>query len=173
VLAALGVLGLSACGGEEPSGLPLYTPSPSSSSSPSATKSSKWTPEQQQVIDGFNRFTDLQTAFMTKAERVDLARFRRVAKDPFATELTKGISGSIESGWVLKGKVVNTISAVTVVGNVATLKTCQDLTHTKLSTLSAVSKNPPPSPMTISLARQADSWLVAVIKKDEGTCVSG
>lgn len=174
---AVVVLGLSACGGEEPSGLPVYTPGASGSSSPSPTSTSKWTPEQQQVIDGYDRFNDLITAIMSKAEKIDMAKAHKAAKEPFATTYLKGVDSTISAGFVQKGKVVRTVSSVTVAGDAATIRTCVDQTHMKLVN---TGKNPgpavqipPPSWQTVSVVRQGDSWLVAGLKSSEGTCVSG
>lgn len=172
----VGLLGLTACGGE-PSGLPVYTPGASGSSSPSPTSTSKWTPEQQQVIDGYDRFNDLITAIMSKAEKLDMAKAHKVAKEPFATTYLKGVDSTISAGFVQKGKVVRTVSSVTVAGDAATIRTCVDQTHMKLVN---TGKNPgpavqipPPSWQTVSVVRQGDSWLVAGLKSSEGTCVSG
>jgi hypothetical protein len=65
---AVGVLVSSGCGGDKPSGLPLYTPSPNGSSSQAPTTTSKWTAEQQKVIDGYSKYTDLRTALWTRTE---------------------------------------------------------------------------------------------------------
>ena len=171
-----GLLGLTACSGEKPSGLATLKPSASGSSSPSPTSTSKWTPEQQQVIDGFDRFTDFRTAIFTKTEKIDMAKAHRVAKEPFATTYLKRIDATLSAGFVQTGRVVNTTSSVTVSGDKATVRTCQDQTHTKL-----VNPDPsvprvrtlPPAMATVSLVREGDLWLVAGFKGDEGPCVSG
>jgi len=174
---AVGLLGLSACGGGKPSGLPVYTPAASSSSSPSPTATSKWTPEQQQVIDGYEGFNNLITAISTKAEKIDMAKAHRVAKEPFVTGYLKGIDSTLSAGYVDTGKAVSTTLAVTIAGGIATMKTCLDLTHTKTlnpgNSAAPPVQNPPPSRVTVSLAREAGSWLVTGLKGDEGTCVSG
>lgn len=177
-----GVLGLSACSSDKPSGLAPFTPSASSTSSsplptPSPTSTSKWTPEQQQVIDAYDRFIDLQTAISTKAQKIDMAKARQVAKEPFATEYLKKLEGTLVAGFVQKGKVVNTISAVTVAGNTATIKTCVDQTHMTFSVPGNASAPPvgtrPPALATVTLAHGRDSWLVSGSKGGEGACVSG
>jgi nicotinamidase-related amidase len=114
VFVALGVLMLSACGGEKPSGLPVFTPSPSPSS---LTTTSKWSPEQQQVIDGYERFTDLSNAIWTKAEMLDMAKVHLVAQEPFATDAMKVITNTLSTGYVQRGKSVSTILAVRVTGD--------------------------------------------------------
>jgi len=170
-----GLLGLTACSGEKPSGLATFKPSASGGSSP--TSASKWTPEQQQVIDGYDRFNDLQTAISTKVAKIDMAKAHRVAREPFASEYLKQLDGTLSAGFVQKGKVVNTISTVTVSGVAATIKTCVDQTHMTFSVPGNASAPPmgtrPPTMATVSLARQGDSWLVAGFKGDEGACVSG
>jgi len=176
-VALVGLLGLSACGGEEPSGLAVYTPGANGSAAPSATSTSKWTPEQQQVIDGYEGFNDLIATIMSKAETIDLAKAHKVAKEPFATTYLKGVDSTISAGFVQKGKIVRTVSSVTVDGDAATIRTCVDQTHMKLVN---TGKNPgpavqvpPPSWQTVSVVRQGDSWLVDGLKSDGGTCVSG
>jgi hypothetical protein len=174
---AVGLLGLSACGGDKPSGLPVYTPGASSSSSPSSTATSKWTPEQQQVIDGFNRFTDFTMAIWTKAENIDMAKAHRVAKEPFATLTMKDIEEVLSTGYVEMGKRVYTISSVTAAGGTATVKTCIDQTQRKLinpaDPSSPAARNPPPSMATVSLVREGGSWLVTGLKGGEGPCATG
>ena len=174
---AVGLLGLSACGGDKPSGLPLYTPGVSSSSSPSPSTTSKWTPEQQQVIDGYDRFNDLITAIMSKAEKIDLAKAHKFAKEPFATTYLKGVDSTVSAGFVQEGKLVRTVSSVTVAGDAATIRTCVDQTHMKLvntgKTPGPAVQIPPPSWQIVSVVRQGGSWLVAGLKSGEGTCVSG
>ena len=179
-LAAVGVLGLGACGSETPSGLAPFTPSArtgSPSASPSPTISSKWTPQQQQVIDGYDRFNELNTRLLSKAEKIDMARAHQVAKEPFATKILQDIAGTLSSGFVRTGKLADTLSAVTVVGETATIKTCLDLKDTKFfkpgSPSAAPLQNPPPAWATVSLAREGGSWLVSGLKGGEGTCVSG
>ncbi len=171
----VGLLGLSACGGDKPSGLPVYTPGVGGGSSPTAT--SKWTPEQEQVIAGYGRFTDLQTAISTKVAKIDMAKAHRVAREPFATEYLQQLDETLSAGFVQKGKVVNTISAVAVSGVTATIKTCVDQTHMTFSVPGNASAPPvgtrPPTMAIVSLARQGGSWLVAGFKGDEGACVTG
>jgi len=178
VLVAVGVLGLSACSGEKPSGLAAFTPSPSgNAASASPTSASKWTPEQQQVIDGFDKFTDYRTATFTKTEKIDMAKAHQVAQEPFATKYMKRIDATLSAGFVQTGKVVNTIASVTVAGEKATIKTCQDQTHTKLTKPSDPSapavKTLPPAMATVSLAREGDAWKVAGFTGGEGKCITG
>jgi hypothetical protein len=180
VSVAAGVLGLSACSSQEPSGLPAFTPSASSTSStptPSPTSTSKWTPEQQQVIDGYTRFRDLYTAIWTKAEKIDMAKARQVATEPFATVSMKGIDAGISVGYVQKGMVVNTILSVAAAGDTATIKTCKDESRANFVNPGNPSaprwSARPLVPVTVSLARKGHSWLVSGLKDDEGTCVSG
>ena len=170
----VGLLGLSACGSDKPSGLPVYTPGASSSS---PTSTSRWTPEQQQVIDGYNRFTDFRTAIFTKTEKIDMAKAHRVAIEPFVTMYLKSVDATLSAGFVQTGKVVNTISSVTVTGSQAIVRTCQDQTHTKLinpgdSSVPTVGTLPP-ALATVSLVHNGDLWLVSGFKGDEGACVSG
>jgi hypothetical protein len=177
-LVVVGVLGLSGCSSDKPSGLALFTPSATTTTpSPTPRSTSKWTPEQQQVIEGYDRFTDLQTAISTKALKVDMAKAHQVAKEPFATEYLKKLEVTLVMGFVQKGRVVNTVSAVTITGNTAILKTCVDQTHMSFSIPGNASAPPvgtrPPAVATVSLAREADSWLVSGSKGDEGACVSG
>jgi hypothetical protein len=92
VSVAAAVPGLSACSSGRPSGLAPFTPSAtSSSSSPTPTSTSKWTPEQQQVIDGYDRFRDLMTAIRTKVKKVDVIEAHKVAKEPFATQYLQAL----------------------------------------------------------------------------------
>jgi hypothetical protein len=177
---------MTACSGEKPSGVAPFTPSASngnssptsnSAPSPSPTGASKWTSEQQQVIEGYGRFTDLSTAIWAKDVEIDMAKVRRVAKEPFATVVMKSIDGSLSAGYIRTGKVVNTISTVTVAGDKATLETCLDQSHTKYSSPGHPSAAPvqmlPPAKGTVSLVRETNSWLVADYKVGEGACVSG
>jgi hypothetical protein len=174
---AVGLLGLSACGGDKPSGLAVFTSGASSSSSPSPTAMSKWTPEQQQVIDGYDRFNDIMTGYRSKGSEIDMAKAHQVGQEPFVTEYLKGIVQSLATGYVDTGKAVSSTSSVTLVGSKATMKTCLDLTHTKPVNSGNPSAPPvqisPPNRVTVSLVRGADSWLVAGLKGGEGTCVSG
>jgi len=169
------VPGLSACSSGRPSGLAPFTPSATSTSStPTPTNTSKWTPEQQQVIDGYDRYSELVAALLTKIEKVDLAKARHVATEPYATTFLKDIDSTLSAGFVQTGKALNTISAVTSRGKRATIMTCLDLTHTKLTKQAAPpAQNPPPSQATVSLVREGGSWLVEGLKADEGACVSG
>jgi len=134
-LTAVGVLGLSACSSAKPSGLAPSTPtarSNSPSSSPSPTISSSWTPEQQQVIAGYDAYNALMDRIRTKAEKIDMAKAHQVGQEPFIRKHLQQMDIQLSAGYVETGKSVGTILSVTVVGSTATLKTCLDLTHTKL-----------------------------------------
>ena len=175
---AAGVLGLSGCSSDKPSGLAPFTPSATStSSSPSPTSTSKWTPEQQQVIDGYDRFIDLQTAISTKAQKIDMAKAHKVAKEPFATEYLKGIDATLSAGYRQTGKAVVTVSSAIVAGNTATMKACLDQTHLNLINPGNPSaprwEARPPALVTVSLVREGGSWLIAGLRAGEGSCVSG
>ena len=176
-LVAVGLLGLTACGGEKPSGLATFKPSGSGSSSASPTGTSKWTPEQQQVIDGYDRYTDLSTAIWTKAEKIDMAKVHKIATEPYATATMKEVDATLSAGFVQTGRVVNTISAVTIVGGKASIKTCYDQTHTKFTDPAHPAapkvQIPPPSMGTVSLVREGGSWLVSDYQDGGATCVSG
>ena len=170
-----GLLGLSACGGDKSSGLPAYTPGASGSSSP--TSPSKWTPDQQRVIDGYDGFTKLYESIYTGAEKIDMAKVHTVAREPFATATMKDVDATLSTGYVQTGKVVNTISAVTLAGDKATIKTCYDQTHTKFinprKTSAPAAQIPRPALATVSLTRVLGVWVLTGFKGDEGTCVSG
>ena len=170
-----GLLGLSGCGGDKPSGLTAYTPGVSGSSSPTST--SRWTPEQQKVIDGYDRFIDLQTAISSKAVTIDMVKVHGVASEPFATSTMKDIDAALSAGFVQKGKTTNTISSVTSAGETATIDTCLDRTKLNLTNPTHPSaprwKAQPPSKGTVSLAREGGSWLVAGYEGDKGACVTG
>jgi len=174
---ALGLLGLTACSGEKPSGLATFKPSASSSSSASPTGTSKWTPEQQQVIDGYDGFTRVYESIYTGAEKIDMAKVHTVAKEPFATVTMKDIDATLSTGYVQAGKVVNTISSVTVDGDKATIKTCYDQTHTKFinpgKASAPAAQIPPPTIATVSLIRERGAWLLVGFKGDEGACARG
>jgi hypothetical protein len=176
VVVVAGLLGLSACSGEKPSGLATFTPGASSGSS-SPTSTSKWTPEQQQVIDGYAGFNSLMTAISTKTEKIDMAKAHRVAKEPFATEYLKGVDTTLSAGYEQTGKPIVTVSSATVAGDTASMKACLDLTHLNLinpGNPSAARWEPRrPSRVTVSLVLEGGSWLVAGIKGGEGSCVSG
>ncbi len=137
----------------------------------------KWTPEQQQVIAGYDRYNELVTRILNKAEKIDMGKAHQVAKEPYATKFLQGIDGTLSAGFVRTGRVAYTFSAVTVVGDSATIKTCLDLTSTKFfkpgNPSDAPLQNPPPSWATVSLAREGGSWLVSGLKDGEGTCVTG
>ena len=155
----------------------MYSPGASSSAGPSATSTSKWTTEQQQVVDGYDRFTDLSTAIWTKAEKIDMAKVHTVAREPFATATMKDVDATLSTGYVQTGKVVNTISAVTVAGDKATIKTCYDQTHTKFinprKTSAPAAQIPRPALATVSLTRVLGVWALTGFKGDQGTCVGG
>lgn len=177
-IVAASVLGLGACSSEKPSGLTPFTPTAtSSSSSPSPSSLSQWTPDQQQVIDGYDGFNNLITAIWTKSEKIDMTKAHRVAKDPFVTKYLKGIDAGLSAGFVQTGKVVSTVSSVTTTGDTATLDTCVDETQTKLINRGNPSgpqaQAPPPSRVTVSLVREGDSWLVAGLKGGGGACAAG
>lgn len=155
----------------------MYSPGASSSAGPSATSTSKWTTEQQQVVDGYDRFTDLSTAIWTKAEKIDMAKVHKIATEPYATATMKEIDATLSAGFAQTGRVVNTISAVTIVGGKASIKTCYDQTHTRFTdpahpTAPKV-QVPPPSMGTVSLVREGGSWLVSGYQDGSATCVSG
>jgi len=177
---AVGVLGLSACGSDKPSGLAPFSPSATSTSStptPTPTSTSKWTPEQQQVIEGYDRFIDLQTAISSEAQKIDMAKFHKVAKEPFATEYLKGIDATLSAGYRQTGKAVVTASSAIIASNTATMKACLDQTHLNLINPSHPSaprwEARPPALVTVSLVREGGSWLIAGIRAGEGSCVSG
>jgi len=177
---AVGSLGLTGCGGEAPSGLAPFTLSATSTSStatPTPTSTSKWTPEQQQVIDGYDRYNDLITAILAKTEKIDMAKIHLVATEPFATPYLKRVDATISAGFVQTGELVTTISAVRVTNERATIKVCEDQTHTRLTNPSHPSvpkvQTLPPALATLSLVRKGDAWLVAGFHGDEGACVSG
>jgi hypothetical protein len=121
VVVAVGVLGLSACSSEQPSGVAPFTPSVSSG--PSPTRTSKWTPEQQLAIDGYDRYNELITRIMSKAEQINMAKVHSVAKEPFATTDMKEVDATLSAGFVETGKAVDTILSVTLAGDKATVKT--------------------------------------------------
>jgi hypothetical protein len=129
------------------------------------------------VIDGYDRFTELQTALSTKAQKIDVVRARRVAKEPYATKFLKDIDATLSSGYVQSGKVVNTISSVRITGGSAIITTCYDATHTKYTkpgnTSAPSIQMRPPSMATVSAVLQGHSWLVSGFKSGEGACVSG
>lgn len=129
------------------------------------------------MIDGYDRYTDLSTAIWTKAEKIDMAKVHKIATEPFATATMKEIDATLSAGFVQKGRVVNTISAVTLVGGKASIKTCYDQTHTSFTdpahpTAPKV-QIPSPSTGTVSLVRAGGSWLVSGYKDSGATCVSG
>jgi hypothetical protein len=173
----VGLLGLTACSGEKPSGLATFKPSASVSPSPSPTSTSKWTPEQQQVIEGYDDFTSLYESIYTGAEKIDMAKVHKVAAEPFATSTMKSLDATLSTGYVQTGKVVNTISAVTVTGDKATIKTCYDQTHTKFinprKTSAPAAQIPAPTLATVSLARVLGAWVLTGFKGDEGACLGG
>jgi len=80
-------------------------------------------------------------------------------------------------GLVRTGPVVDTISAVTVDGDKATIKTCYDQTKTKFTSSAEASLPPvqisPPSKATVTLLRAGSSWLVTDFKGGQGSCVTG
>jgi hypothetical protein len=173
VFVAVGLLTLSACSSEQPSGLPVFTPSPSPSS---PTSTSKWSPEKQQVINGYDRFIDLYEAISTKAEQINMTKFHKVAMEPLASVTMKNINRTLSSGLIQRGKVTNTISAVTVAGETATIKTCFDQSRTKLVEPGNPSRKvriPAPSNATVSLVRSGDVWMLSAFNGGEGACVSG
>lgn len=90
---AVAMLGLSACGSDKSSGLAPYTPS----SSTSPTTASKWTPEQQQVIEATMTYRALTTKY-AKGVKVDRAKLRTVATEKRAVEAEKVIVGGLSSG---------------------------------------------------------------------------
>jgi hypothetical protein len=175
VLAA-GLLVLSACSSGKPSGLAPFTPSATSTSS-TPTSTSKWTPEQQQVIDGYGRYNELITAILSKTEKIDEAKVHKVAAEPYATTFLKRVDATISAGYVQTGKLIATISAVQVTNEGATIKVCVDQTHTRLTNPShpAVpkAKTLPPALATLPMVRKGDAWLVAGFHGDEGACTSG
>lgn len=175
VLAAT-TLGLSACSSDKPSSLATSSPG-LSSQSPSPTTTSKWTPEQQQVIAGYDRFNVLMTAIRTKAEKIDLGKAHEVGREPFVTGYLKGIDQSLATGYVSTGKPVSTTSMVTVAAGKATLVTCLDVTHTKWvkpgDPSAPTVRTPPPTEVTVTLVKDAGSWLVSGLKAGEARCVRG
>jgi hypothetical protein len=168
----VGLLGLSGCSGDKPSGLATFTPSASGT-----VGASKWTVEQRQVIDNYDGFSAQVDAIWSKAEVIDMAKVHKVAKEPFATTTMKSIDASLSMGLVRTGHVVDTISAVTVDGDKATIKTCYDQTKTKFTSPPKASLPPvqisPPSKATVTLAREGSSWLVTDFKGGQGPCVTG
>jgi hypothetical protein len=173
----VGLPGLTACSGDKPSGLPAYAPGAGGGSSPSPTGTSKWTPEQQQVIDGYGGFNSLMTAISSKAEKIDMTKAHGVSKEPFASEYLKGVDATLSAGYKQTGKPVVTVSSATVAGDTATMKACLDLTHLNLinpgNPSAARWEARPPARVTVSLVRESGSWLVSGIKSGEGSCVSG
>lgn len=129
------------------------------------------------MIDGYDRFIDLQTAISSKKAKVDMTKAHQVAREPFATATMRGIQLALSAGFVQTGKAVYTSSSVTVVGKKATIKTCLDQSRMKLVNRRDPSaprwEARPPSKATVLLAHQGDSWLVTGYKGDEGACVSG
>ena len=180
-LAAVGVLGLSACSSETPSGLAPFTPSArtgSPSASPSPTISSKWTAEQQQVIAGYGRYNALMARFRAKTEKIDMAKAHQVGQEPFITKQLQQMAVALSAGFVDTGEAArDTTLSVTVVGSTATLNTCLDQTRTKsvnhTNPSAPVGSPPPPARVNVSLVRDAGSWLVAGLKDGGGACVSG
>jgi hypothetical protein len=114
---------------------------------------------------------------MSKAEKIDMAKTRKVAKEPFATTYFKGVDSTVSAGFVQEGKLVRTVSSVTVAGDTATIRSCVDQTRMKLVDTSKTPgppvQIPPPSWQTVSVVREGGSWLVAGLKSGEGTCISG
>lgn len=173
-------LGLSACSSGSPSGVAPLPPSARGSSAPppvSPTSTSKWTSQQQQVIDGFDGFNNLVASIWAKAEKLDMAKAHQFAKDPFATKYLTGVAAGLSAGFVQTGKLVSTVSSVTTVGDAATIKTCLDQTHLLLidqrNPSGPRAQAPKPSRATVSLTRQGDAWLVSGIEDGKDACISG
>lgn len=129
------------------------------------------------MIDGYGRFVDAYQAMTSKAEKVDVVKLHKVAKEPYATAALKDIDATVSAGYVQRGRVVNTISKVTVTGDTAVIKTCFDQTKTKFINPEKPSapavRIPPPSTATVSLVRGGGSWLLVGFKGGQGACLHG
>jgi len=160
-LVAAGAVVLSGCGGDKSSGLASFTPG----SSPSSTATSKWTPDQQQVIDATMAYRLLVSKYLRGETRLDRAALRSVATESRAVEAEKIIVGGLTIGFILKGpEDVNEVRAVTITGAKATLTECwigRSYGVRKSSSPPVTAKPAKPLLVNISLTRSAGSWRVS------------
>lgn len=157
---AVALLGLSACGSDKPSGLAPFTPN----SSTSPTSASKWTQEQQQVIDSFLAYRALIAKYRRGA-RVDRALLRSVATEQRAVQAEQGIVGGLTLGFILSGDDdVEEIRAVTVTGAKSKLTECwigRSYGVKKSASPPVTAKPSTPRIVNVNLTRSAGTWRVA------------
>jgi hypothetical protein len=175
VLAA-GLLGLSACSSGKPSGLAPFTPgATSTSSSPSPTSTSKWTPEQQQVIEAYVMYQALITKYR-KGAKLDMAALRSVATEAFAVKSGKEVAAGLSAGFILHGDDVHDTRVVTIAGTKSILTECWDTKSYGVNEKASppiTAKGAPPANYTVNLTRSADTWHVAGFTRGAACSVNG
>lgn len=164
---AVMVLGVAGCGGgksdDDPAG--------------KTTPASKWTAEQQDVIDAYAAFTGVSDD-VARGSKLDMDQVHGVAKEPFATEYFKKIDGAASAGLRLKGDGAQAFPRkVQVDGDAATYELCSDGSSMKMMNV----LSDPPQPvqvdaavnlLEIDLVRAGSDWLVTG-RKANGTCTPG
>jgi hypothetical protein len=154
------LLGLSACGGDKPSGLASFTPS----STTSPTSAAEWTGEQQQVIDTTLTYRAL-IANYRRGTRVDRAKLRTVATESRSVEAEKAIVGGLTLGFVLQGAPdLEEVRAVEITGATSTLTECwigRSYGVKKSVSPPVTAKPSTPHIVKVNLTRSAGTWHVA------------
>jgi hypothetical protein len=173
---AAGLLGLSGCSSDKPSDLGPLTPGASSSSaSPSPSSTSRWTPEQQQVIEVYVTYQALITKYR-KGAKLDMAALRSVATEAFAVKSGKEVAAGLSAGFILHGDDVHDIQVVTIAGTKSILTECWDTKSYGVNAKASppvTAKGAPPANYTVNLTRSADTWHVAGFTRGAACSVNG
>jgi hypothetical protein len=170
---AAAVVVLSGCSGDKPSGLAAFTPGASSSSSAAA---SKWTPEQQQVIDANLRYDGLVAKY-SRGQKVDRAELRTAATESRAAKAELDITGGLTIGFILQGPPdEHEIRSVTISGAESTLTECW-IGHSygvrKSATPPETAKAVAPAIVTVKLKRSAGTWRVSAVATGAACAAKG
>lgn len=161
-VAAAGVMALSACGGGQSTGPAPFTPSSSSQSS-SPTTTSKWTPEQEQVIETTLTYHGLVAKYR-KGATLDMAALRSVATEARAVQTGKTIVAGLSAGFILYGDDAHEIRSVTITGATSVLTECWIERSYGVNRKASPTIRTKPSAShigIINLSRSADRWHVS------------
>lgn len=131
--------------------------------SPSESPTSKWTPEEQGVVDSLVAYNDLVTA-VSQDKELKQDTMRRVAAEPFATKIAKQLAAQRSAGFVMEGEEEYRPRTVQLAGNEATLVTCWDPSTATIvneyQTPPATVKPYPRTLVTFTLEQPRGRWLV-------------
>lgn len=168
-VALASALVLTACSGTGGSALPAYsgTSAASSGTSSGGTSAVTGSPDDQAVVAALNAYTTAVDTF-AGGRALDMTALRKVAAEPFATQIGKNLVTTQGAGYKVLGKTVVTVKTATVTGGVASITACLDATSvyavTATATSTAGAQPGEATTSTFTLTRASGAWLVSGVK---------